>query len=59
MGKMPERSGVERERSEVEQSGSTEGPNRPFKPTDSLKIPSIEHFHNSYRASLLFTFTFL
>ena len=52
MGKMPELSGVE-------QSGSTEGPNRPFKPTRSLKIPSIEHFHNSYRTSLLFTFSFL
>ena len=29
-------------------SGSTEGPNRLFKPTQSLEIPSIECFHNLY-----------
>ena len=27
-------------------SGSTKGPYRLFKPTRSLKIPSIERFHN-------------
>ena len=40
-------------------NGSIEGLDRIFKHIRSLKIPSIESFHNSYRTYLLLYFHFL